>query len=189
MTLIDKVPKPPLSFLAGAVVWTGTIVLAVTGFSLWYFIDRALNPESQPAFVIDAISVKNPVVKPGEPVSIVIQARRFEACPSIIAAFWLDDEGVPVTRFPPTTGGYTSVNTEGYTVTFNVPAPVVDTLTGVPAPPGVYHYKSVNAPLCDRLAPTETPDVAICLIVPGLPMPPCFAGAEREAINGRPSAQ
>jgi hypothetical protein len=39
--------------------------------------------------------------------------------------------------------------------------------------PGIYRYKSVNAPLCDNLGATETPPVTICLVVPGLPSPAC----------------
>ena len=178
----NSIPSLHPNIVAGAVVWTGAIVLAVTGFSVWYFIDRALHPGPRPALMIDAIRVENPIVEPGEPVQITINARRFEACPSIIAAFWMNDKAQPVTRFPPITGGYTSVDQDGYEVTFNVPAPTVDTMTGVPAAPGEYHYKSINAPLCQHLAPTETPDAVICLVVPGLPKPPCFAemaGRER----------
>lgn len=169
-----KIPNLNPNAIAALMVWTGAVVLVVTGLSIWYFLDRALHPEAEPAFVVDSVSVAKRIVEPGEPVTIRMRARRFHACPSVIAAFWLNDAGTPIVRFPPTTGGYTDVDPDGYEVTFNVPAPDFDTLTGVPAAPGLYHYKSTNAPLCEHLAPTETPDnIVVCLVVPGRPPPDC----------------
>jgi hypothetical protein len=159
--------------IAATGVWFTMALIMLVGFSTWYTVTEIRRPPDEQAFYIDKIEVLNPVVGPGKPVLFRLTGRRDHACPSIIASFWMDDSGKPVTRFPPITGGYTPVDTDGYTVEFLVPAPSVETLTGLPAAPGVYHYRATNAPLCPNLIPTEMPDVTICLVVPGQPKPAC----------------
>lgn len=162
--------------LIGAVVaWIGVLFVSAAGFTTWWAVKEALSPSSgTPAFTIDYAYVKNPRVAPGDPVVIELQARRFHLCPSIIASFWMTDDGRPWTRFPPITGGYTPLYPTGYTLDFEVPAPGPNTVTGEPPKPGVYRYRSINAPLCDGLLPTETPDtLTICLVVPGEDLPAC----------------
>lgn len=162
--------------LIGAIIaWVGVLFMSAAGFTTWWAVTEAPSPSAgTPALVIDRAYVKNPQVQPGQAVTIELQARRFHLCPSIIASFWLREDGQPWTRFPPITGGYTEVSTGGYVVDFNVPAPTENTLTGEKPIPGIYRYRSVNAPLCDGLQPTETPDtLRICLVVPGEPKPAC----------------
>jgi hypothetical protein len=153
-------------------------------FSTWFIINTLRSPSDERAFVIDEILVENPVVEPGQPVRFVMKARRFHQCPSIIAAFWMTEGNEAWTRFPPTTGGYTDLNPGGYTVRFSAPAPMENTLTGEQPDPGVYHYKSLNSPLCDNMGATETPPVDICLVVPGKPQPACVETMTRPPKRG-----
>jgi hypothetical protein len=151
------------------------VFAAVLGMGLWTVRELRAPPVNQ-AFVIDSIQATPNVVEPNEPVRFDMTARRFHVCPSIIADFWIKGKGEDVqawTRFPPATGGYTEVNTEGYSISFERPAPGDNTTSHSPPEPGIYWFKSINAPLCDGFSATETPPVSVCLVVPGLPAPAC----------------
>lgn len=164
----------PIAKLIAAIgTWISVATLAGVIFSTWFIVNAMRTPGTDPAFLIDRIRVRTPVVEPGQPVRFEMEARRYHACASIIASFWLGEDGEAWTRFPPLTGGYTDVNPDGYTISFSVPAPERNTVTNELPRPGLYRYKSINAPLCDNLGATETPPVSICLVVPGLPRPAC----------------
>jgi hypothetical protein len=173
-----------VKLIAGTGVWITFALLLMSGFSTWYIIDRIVNPTDK-AFEIQDFTVINPVVAPGEVVVFSLTGARYHNCPSIIASFWMDEDGAPVTRFPPLTGGYTPLDPDGYTIPVRIPAPDRDTVTGEPVPPGIYHYRSLNAPLCRHLSPTETPDAVICLVRPDQPKPPCATdpGALEAAVQ------
>lgn len=152
-------------------VWTTAVTICAVAFSTYYVVNRLYIPEEK-AFFIEDLKIEKEIVEPGEIVKFNQIATRSKSCPSIIASFWVDENGKPVVRFPPITGGYTSVG-EHYNVQFDVPAPMTNTITGTSVPPGRYRYVSVNAPLCPNLVATETPPVWICLKVEGKPIPKC----------------
>jgi hypothetical protein len=163
--------------VAAISTWAFILVLAAVGLQTWYIVDRLRSPGDSPAFEIQSIRILNPVVQPGEVVYFEMDAVRYHNCPSIIASFWMTEDGRPWTRFPPLTGGYGGVDEarthNPYRVNFEQRAPGNNTVTGDVPVPGRYVYRSLNAPLCDNMAATETPPVSICLVVPGLPEPPC----------------
>lgn len=174
-----EMSTPFAKFVATLGTWAFVLVLAAVGLQTWYIVDRMRSPGDEKAFEVHAFRVLNPVVRPGEVVYFEMEATRTHNCPSLIAAFWMTDDGRPWTRFPPLTGGYAGIDAVGsgspYTVHFEQRAPGNNTVTGDVPVPGVYTYRSINAPLCDNMGATETPDVSICLVVPGLPDPACLS--------------
>ena len=178
---------PVAKFLAAVGAWLGVATIFAVAASAWYIVTALRAPPTDQAFVIDSIKAMPDVVAPGEPVRFDMTARRFHVCPSIIADFWIKGKGEDVqawTRFPPATGGYTEINEDGYAISFDRPAPENNSTTNSPPEPGIYWFKSINAPLCDGLSATETPPVSVCLVVPGLPAPACV-----HQMGGQPSTK
>jgi hypothetical protein len=171
-------PTLPSRFAVISIIWAAAMFLGLQVFAIYATVWRVGAPEPEQALLIDGWHVVNPIVGPDDTVVFSMRARRQYACISLIAAFWIAEDGRAVVRFPPLTGGYTPVNMDGYEVPVEVPAPAINSLTGQPLEPGIYIYRSMNVPLCPDLLPTESPEARVCLVVPGKPEPPCVRKME-----------
>jgi len=162
---------PFAKLVAGIGAWVGVLILFAIAGSTLYIVSSVTKPATEPAFSITSVKPENEVYEMGRPVRFVVQGERFRNCPSVIAAFWLTNDGTAWTRFPPLTGGYADLHATEWS--FSVAGPGLNTTTGEAPKAGIYRYKALSAPLCDRAAVTETGPIPVCFTIPGEPLPPC----------------